>query len=293
MLHLTCGSMYCWGNLISYLPAHLKYWDPAGGTGPADAQLVLAFILVSQMTGMPLGPLLEKLMGPRLTAALGGVMMGAGVFLSSYAQNLKQFVLCYSVLFGLGVGIAYQMPFLVGGRFFPKSKGTVQVCVEALAGCICCRVLLAGCCWVLLGAARWVLLGAAGCCWVLLAGCSVLAGRWPLAAGCAVGSWLAAAALPTKCFHLSAHRHLSCSPPLLVRPPRRSPPPLHRLPTSSHAPSSHAPSPRAQGAVVTGMGASAFIFNLLATRLVNPAGMDAVSGSFPVEVAARWRLNKP
>ena len=34
MLHLACGSMYCWGNLVSYLPAHLKYWSPAGGSGP-------------------------------------------------------------------------------------------------------------------------------------------------------------------------------------------------------------------------------------------------------------------
>ena len=72
LLHLTCGSMYCWGNLISYLPAELKYWNPAGGTGPPDAQLVLAFILLAQMTGMPIGPMLEKLVGPRLTAAIGG-----------------------------------------------------------------------------------------------------------------------------------------------------------------------------------------------------------------------------
>jgi len=71
MIHLACGSMYCWGNLVGYLPASLKYWNPAGGTGPADAQLVLAFILVAQMTGMPFGPVVEKQLGPRLTAAVG------------------------------------------------------------------------------------------------------------------------------------------------------------------------------------------------------------------------------
>ena len=127
MMHLTCGSMYCWGNLISYLPASLKYWNPAGGTGPADAQLVLAFILVSQMTGMPLGPVLEKQLGPQLTAALGSVMMGAGVFLASYATSLLPFVLSYAVLFGLGVGIAYQVPFITGRRWFPTKMGAVQV----------------------------------------------------------------------------------------------------------------------------------------------------------------------
>jgi len=168
MIHLTCGSMYCWGNLISYLPASLKYWSPSGGTGPADAQLVLAFILVSQMTGMPLGPVLEKVLGPRLTAVVGSVMMGAGVFLASYAKTLLQFVLSYSVLFGLGVGVTYQMPFLTGGRWFPTKKGTVQ------------------------------------------------------------------------------------------------------------------------GAIISGMGASAFLFNMFGTNFINPTGMNMVNGAFPPEVTERW-----
>jgi len=168
MLHLACGSMYCWGNLVSYLPAHLKYWSPAGGSGPPDASLVLAFIIVSQMMGMPLGPILEGFLGPRLTALLGGAMMGAGVLLASSATTLLQFVMSYSLLFGLGVGIAYQMPFITGGRWFPTKKGTVQ------------------------------------------------------------------------------------------------------------------------GAIVTGMGASAFLFNMLATRIVNPEGIDAVGGAFPAEITSRW-----
>jgi len=168
LIHLACGSMYCWGNLISYLPAHLKYWSPEGGTGTPDAQLVLAFILMSQMTGMPFGPMLESLIGPRLTAMLGATMMGSGLWLASYAKTLLQFVVSYAVLFGLGVGVAYQMPFITGGRWFPGKKGTVQ------------------------------------------------------------------------------------------------------------------------GAIISGMGASAFIFNMVATRLINPEGLNSVGGVFPPEVSARW-----
>lgn len=104
LIHLACGSMYCWGNLVSYLPPELKYWGGAHGTGLPDAQLVLPLILVSQMTGMPLGPVLEKLMGPTLTAALGAILMGAGVVGAANAKSLAQFVLSYAVLFGLGVG---------------------------------------------------------------------------------------------------------------------------------------------------------------------------------------------
>jgi hypothetical protein len=104
LIHLACGSMYCWGNLVSYLPPELKYWGGAQGSGLPDAQLVLPLILVSQMTGMPLGPVLEKLMGPTLTAALGAIFMGAGVIGAANAKTLAQFVISYAVLFGLGVG---------------------------------------------------------------------------------------------------------------------------------------------------------------------------------------------
>ena len=33
MIHLACGSMYCWGNLLAYCPPSLKYWDGGAGTG--------------------------------------------------------------------------------------------------------------------------------------------------------------------------------------------------------------------------------------------------------------------
>ena len=52
------------------------------------------------MAGMPFGPVLEKQLGPQLTAVLGGLMMGAGVVLGSYATRLLPFTLLYSVRLG-------------------------------------------------------------------------------------------------------------------------------------------------------------------------------------------------
>lgn len=168
MIHLICGTMYCWGNLVSYLPPSLKYFGSSEGKMQPDAVRVLPLILVSQMCGMPFGPVLEKFMGPRLTAILGALMMASGVFLASFAKTLKMFILSYSVLFGTGVGIAYQMPFITGGRWFPASKGMVT------------------------------------------------------------------------------------------------------------------------GAIISGMGAAALIFNIIATKIINPDNLDAVGGIFPAEVYARF-----
>ena len=95
-------------------------------------------------------------------------MMSAGVFLASYAASLKAFVWSYAVLFGLGVGITYQVPFIVGARWFPDKKGLVT------------------------------------------------------------------------------------------------------------------------GAIITGMGASAFLFNMLDTKMVNPLALNTEGGLFPEAVYARW-----
>ena len=51
LIHLACGSMYTWGNLISYVPPRLKYWDgvlPEGG-GMPDASIVLPIIICAQV----------------------------------------------------------------------------------------------------------------------------------------------------------------------------------------------------------------------------------------------------
>ena len=100
--------MYTWGNLISYVPPRLKYWDgvlPEGG-GMPDASIVLPIIICAQMSGMPLGPLLEGRLGAQLTAVLGGAMMSAGVFFASYAASLKAFVWSYAVYLTLARALA-------------------------------------------------------------------------------------------------------------------------------------------------------------------------------------------
>jgi MFS family permease len=119
--------MYCWGNLLSYMPPELKYWaGAAAATGVPDAQFVLAYTIMAQTIGMPIGPYLYPILGARKTALLGSVLMGSGVILASYATSLATFVPFFCVMFGLGVGIAYQMPILTGTKWFPKSKGGVS-----------------------------------------------------------------------------------------------------------------------------------------------------------------------
>lgn len=57
--------------------------------------------------------------------------MAIGVFLSSFASNLAVFMLCYSLLFGAGVGLAYTAPMVNGWKWFPDKKGLVSGAVVA------------------------------------------------------------------------------------------------------------------------------------------------------------------
>ena len=43
-------------------------------------------------------------------------------------------MLCYSVLFGSGIGLAYTAPMVAGWSWFPRRKGFVNGCVLAAFG---------------------------------------------------------------------------------------------------------------------------------------------------------------
>jgi hypothetical protein len=108
LCHLALGTTYCWGNFSPYVPQHLKYFGAANGT--PDTLWILPGAFLAQMVSMPFGPWFQRKLGCRATTLLGCWMMALGVFLSSYAQDLKTFFLFYSLMFGAGVGIAYTAP---------------------------------------------------------------------------------------------------------------------------------------------------------------------------------------
>jgi MFS family permease len=68
------------------------------------------------------GQILDKV-GPRNLAVIGGIIVGAGWFLSSYAGDISMLTLTYGVIAGSGVGLAYGCPIACAARWFPDKKG--------------------------------------------------------------------------------------------------------------------------------------------------------------------------
>ena len=125
--HLVFGSIYCWSNFQSYAPPRLKFFDGSlTRTGSPDLLLVFPLALVSQCFAMPFGTILVKRIGSRYALVLGVSLVSAAVFLSSFAQDLFTFIICYAILYGTGIGIGYTAAMIAGWKWMPSAKGLVS-----------------------------------------------------------------------------------------------------------------------------------------------------------------------
>ena len=126
-LHLTLGTLYCFGNMNTYMTSYLrKHVDPA--ITYSDLIWIPTLSTVAQGVFMTLSGHLEELVGVRLTALAGSSIMTLGVYLTSFAirRSLTLTVLTYGFMFGLGTALAYPPPLGVAMRWFPRQKGLVN-----------------------------------------------------------------------------------------------------------------------------------------------------------------------
>ena len=128
MAHLILGTVYCFGNFLSYAPDSLRFFNGLAGAAGAvpDAVQVFPFALLSLNLGLPIGARLNKALGPRLTTVIGTSLMCLGIFLGSFQTRLLPFILFYSLMSGVGTGISYSTPMQAGWTWFPKNKGLIN-----------------------------------------------------------------------------------------------------------------------------------------------------------------------
>lgn len=116
---LMClGVAYSWGVFL--LPIELET-----GWGRAKISFAVSVLLLVFSVFMPIGGFLEKKLGPRKTASLGGALVGMGWFLASFAKEPLILFLCYGVIAGIGTGLSYMPSISSGIKWFPDKKGLV------------------------------------------------------------------------------------------------------------------------------------------------------------------------
>ncbi len=113
---LCLGTVYSWSIFRKPLEALLNI-------GATESLLPFTVVLVFYAGLMPITGFYVDRIGTRKIVAIGGLIVGAGYILSSFANNILMLTLTYGVIAGTGVGITYGIPMVVSARWFPDRKG--------------------------------------------------------------------------------------------------------------------------------------------------------------------------
>ncbi|MCX7958555.1 MAG: OFA family MFS transporter [Deltaproteobacteria bacterium] len=119
MIQISLGAIYIYSVFKPALKDRFPDWSATDLALPS--QLVLAFFALSMII---FGRIQDKL-GPRKIATLGGILLGIGLFVASFAGNLFMFVLGFSIIGGIGIGAAYVCPIATCVKWFPDMRGLI------------------------------------------------------------------------------------------------------------------------------------------------------------------------
>lgn len=121
IIQMSLGAVYIYSVFKTPLQ-QMFGWDKSQVTLPA--QIILAsFALAMIFAGR-----VQDRIGPRKVATVGGIVLGVGLILSALAQKmggLGWFVATFSIIGGIGVGIAYVCPISACVKWFPDKRGLI------------------------------------------------------------------------------------------------------------------------------------------------------------------------
>jgi MFS family permease len=120
-INLALGVLYTWSIFKGAISDSIKQggpfqWDLASINDPyAVCCLMFAFSMI-------LAGKCQDRMGPRFTAMIGGLLVGAGFFVLSMTANYWMWVLGFGVLVGMGLGFGYSSATPPALKWFPPAK---------------------------------------------------------------------------------------------------------------------------------------------------------------------------
>jgi MFS transporter, OFA family, oxalate/formate antiporter len=117
-MNLALGSLYAWSVFVAPLEQEF-------GWTRAQTSLVYTIAIVCFALSFIAAGRIQDLKGPRLCAAIGGVLVSAGFFLSSWTSSLAALYIFLGIVVGVGNGFGYATPIPVASKWFPDKRGLV------------------------------------------------------------------------------------------------------------------------------------------------------------------------
>ncbi|KAB2644901.1 MAG: OFA family MFS transporter [Verrucomicrobiota bacterium] len=114
-INLALGVLYAWSMFKDAITREFGW----SGSQLNDPYTVCCLVFAAAMVFA--GRCQDKL-GPRLTATIGGVLIGAGMILISQSNSYGMWMLGFGVLGGLGMGFGYSSATPPALKWFPPAK---------------------------------------------------------------------------------------------------------------------------------------------------------------------------
>lgn len=122
-INLALGILYTWSIFKAAIVMSIEAggegafaWDAAAVNDPY-AVAVLVFALSTVVAGR-----LQDRFGPRITAIIGGLLVGAGFLLVSQSVSYVMWIVGFGVLAGMGIGFGYAAATPPALKWFPPAK---------------------------------------------------------------------------------------------------------------------------------------------------------------------------
>jgi OFA family oxalate/formate antiporter-like MFS transporter len=107
--------LYSWSVVSKNIPKEWN-WSEAEKAWPYSVAC-----LVFSLTMVPAGRMQDKI-GPRTVASIGGILVGLGLILASFATSPLGFILGFGLLAGSGIGFGYASTTPPAVKWFPAAR---------------------------------------------------------------------------------------------------------------------------------------------------------------------------
>lgn len=115
-MNLALGTLYGWSVFVAPL-------EKSFGWTRTETSMVFTIAVIVFAASFVIAGRIQDKIGPLPCSLIGGVLVSAGFFLSSYTTSLNYLYICFGVIGGLGNGFGYSTPIPVMAKWFPDKRG--------------------------------------------------------------------------------------------------------------------------------------------------------------------------
>lgn len=133
LINLCLGSIYAWSVFASAMAEH---FTSMFGKEVTSADLAIVYTIANSVGPITMisGGWFNDKFGPKRVILAGGIMFGAGLILSGFANSIPFLIVSYGLINGLGLGMTYGCTISTAVKFFPDKRGLIGGISTAVYG---------------------------------------------------------------------------------------------------------------------------------------------------------------